>query len=121
MAKLSVAKAEAALRAHHGILLKAAEACGVSRMTFYKFMKQHPHLEEVRAECDEILLDVGEAAVVKVITADEPDMKTVRWHLERKGKDRGYTTRQESTGKDGEPLQMGVIERRIVDPEGEEE
>ncbi|QIG68857.1 hypothetical protein EVB71_005 [Rhizobium phage RHph_Y55] len=119
MAKLSVAKAEAALRAHHGILLKAAEACGVTRKTFYKFMEQHPHLKEVREECDEVLLDVAEAAIVNALGAS--DMKTVRWYAERKGKDRGYTTRTESTGKDGEPLQMGVIERRIVDPEGDEE
>lgn len=119
MAQLSIAKAEKALREHHGIILKAAEACGVSRPTFYKFMQKHPHLEEVRQEADEELLDIGEAAVVKAIKGE--DMKTVRWHLERKGKNRGYTTRQEQTGADGGPLEYETVERRIVDPEGGEE
>lgn len=118
MAKLSVAKAEKALREHNGILKFAAEACGVSRMTFYRFMEKHPELEEVRAEADEELLDVGEAHVAKAIQGG--DLKTIRWQLERKGKNRGYTTRQEQTGADGGPLEFGTVERRIVDPEGGE-
>lgn len=114
MAKLSIAKAEKALRAHHGILSKAAEACDVSRQTFYKFMREHPQLEDVRAECGEDLLDIAEASVINDLRNAE--MKTTRWFLDRKGKDRGYTTRQEQTGADGEPLQFETIERRIVDP-----
>lgn len=117
--KLSMAKAEKALREHHGVILYAAEACGVSRMALYNFMQKHPELREVQQEASEVLLDIGEKHLTTAISTG--DMKTIRWHLERKGKDRGYTTRTESTGKDGEPLQMGVIERRIVDPDGDEE
>lgn len=119
MGSLTLKKAEAALREHHGVILYAAEACGVTRQALWKFINKHPELEEVRAEASETLLDIGEKHLTTAISAG--DMKTIRWHLERKGKDRGYTTRTESTGKDGEPLQMGVIERRIVDPEGEGE
>lgn len=118
MAKLSIAKAAKALREHHGIILKAAQACGVHRHTMRKFIDEHPELEEIRQQADEELLDIGEAAVVTAI--NNSDMKTVRWHLERKGKDRGYTTRQETTGKDGAPLEMGVIERRVVDPQSDD-
>lgn len=112
MALLSIEKAAKALREHRGIVLRAAKACNVDRGTFWRFMQQHPELHEVRAECDEELLDVAEDHVTAAI--DKGDMKTVRWHLERKGKDRGYTTRQEQTGKDGEPLAIQAIERRIV-------
>lgn len=119
MAKLSVAKVEKALRAHSGIILKAAEACGVHRHTMRKFIDEHPELEEVRKEADEELLDVGEAHIVNAVTTG--DLKTIRWHLERKGKDRGYTTRGELTGADGGPLEgMHTIRREIVDTEGEE-
>lgn len=117
MGKLSLARAEKALREHNGIILKAAEACGVHRHTMRKFIDEHPELELVREEAEEELLDVGEAAVVTAIKA--ADMKTVRWHLERKGKQRGYTTRQEMTGADGGPLETSTIERRIVDPDEE--
>lgn len=115
MAKLSVAKAAKALREHHGIILKAAEACGVHRHTMRKFIDEHPELEEIRQQADEELLDIGEAQVVTAVKAG--DMKTVRWHLERKGKDRGYTTREERTGADGAPLEHHVVERRVVDPQ----
>lgn len=84
-------------------------------MTFYKFMEEHPELKDVRNECDEELLDVAEASVVSAIHEGK-DMKTVRWYLERKGKERGYVTRQEQTGADGEPLQFQAIERTVVRP-----
>jgi hypothetical protein len=119
MAKLSITKAANALRANDGIILKAAEACGVHRHTFRKFMDEHPELEEIRNEVDEAILDVGDSHIINAVKAG--DLKTIRWYQERKGKDRGYTTRQETTGKDGEPLNVGVIERRIVDPEENEE
>lgn len=115
MGKITLAKAEAALIAHHGILSKAAEACGVTRKAFYAFMDKHPHLEDLRAEAGEILLDVAEANVVADL--NKGDGKTTRWFLERKGKDRGYTTRQEVTGADGGPLEgINTIRREIVDP-----
>lgn len=115
---LSITKAEKALREHNGIVLKAAEACGVTRKTFYRFMEKHPHLQEVREEVDETLLDVAEAHVITDLHAGE--RKTIRWYLDRKGKDRGYTTRQEQTGRDGGPLEFGEVERVIVDPDEEE-
>lgn len=114
MGKLSVAKAEKALREHNGVILYAAEACGVSRQTFWRFMQVHPELEEVRAECDETLLDIGDKYISDALK--NGDMKTIRWYQERKGKNRGYTTRQEQTGADGGPLEFGEVRRTVVDP-----
>lgn len=119
MAKLSVAKVEKALREHDGIIKYAAEACGVARMTLYRFMQAHPELEEVRQEADEELLDIGEGHVRTAIKMN--DLKTIRWHLERKGKNRGYNTRVEQTGADGGPLEFGTVERRVVDPQNTDE
>lgn len=118
MAKLSLARAAKALKEHHGIILKAAEACGVHRHTMRKFIDEHPELEEIRQQAEEELLDIGESNIVTDLKAG--DGKTTRWYMERKGKDRGYTTRQETTGKDGAPLEMGVIERRVVDPQSDD-
>lgn len=112
--QLSVERVEKALRKYNGILSLSAEACGVARTTLYRFIEKHPHLKEVRTEVDENLLDVAESNVVSALS--EADMKTTRWYLERKGKDRGYVTRQEQTGKDGTPLQVTSIKRTIVDP-----
>ena len=113
--KLSVKKVSAALMKYNGILSDAAKACRCSRMAMYKFIEQHPELEEVRAEARDVLLDVAESHVATAINGG--NLKTVQWYLERQGKDRGYVTRVEETGKDGAPLEFGMVERRIVDPE----
>lgn len=114
MAKLSVAKVAKALQEHHGIIMHAAKACGVHRHTMRKFIDEHPELEEIRQQADEELLDIGENHVVNALK--EGDMKTVRWHLERKGKNRGYSTRVESTGADGGPVEFDEIRRTYVEP-----
>lgn len=114
MGKLTIRMVEKAFLAHHGILLKSAEALGVERTTLYAFLKKHPHLEQVREEAKERLLDVGEGHVATAMELG--DMKTVRWAMERLGKNRGYSTRVENTGADGEPLAYTKIERHVVDP-----
>lgn len=119
MGKLSIAKATKALREHRGIMLYAAEACGCTRQTLWRFMQAHPELQEVRDECDEELLDIGENHVSKAI--DAGDLKTIRWQLERKGKNRGYNTRVEQTGADGGALEYTAVERRVVDPQNTDE
>jgi hypothetical protein len=115
---LSVKKAAKALMEHDGVVLYAAEACGVSRQYFNKFMRQHPELEEVREEAGEVLLDIGDKHISKEMRAG--NTKVVLWYQERKGKNRGYSTRQEQTGADGGPLEFEAVERRIVDPENGE-
>lgn len=114
LAKLTLTRVTAALLEHSGILLKAAEALGCTRPSLYEFIKKHPELEQVREEARERLLDVGEGYVSLAMHAG--DMKTVRWALERLGKNRGYTTRQEMTGADGEPVAYSEIRRTVVDP-----
>lgn len=111
---LSIKKAAAALRAQRGIIKYAAEACGVSRQYFNKFMNEHPELEDVREEASEDLLDIGDKHIYTAVEAG--DMKTIRWYQERKGKNRGYNTRVEQTGADGGPLEYNAVERRVVDP-----
>lgn len=111
---LSIKKAAKALAEHDGIITYAAEACGVSRQYFTKFMNAHPELEEVREEAGEVLLDIGDKHISTAMRAG--DMKTVRWFQERKGKNRGYNTRVEQTGADGGPLEYNAVERRVVDP-----
>ncbi len=118
MSKLSYKKVAEALRLHHGVLKYAADACGVHRHTMRKFVDDHPELEEVRKEAEEDLLDVGEGHVATAIKAG--DMKTVRWQLERKGKNRGYVTRHEETGADGGPIEFGTIRREVVDAQNDD-
>jgi len=114
MAKLTVSKVEKALLEHNGILTKAAEALQCSRTALYKFIDNNPELEDIRAEATERLLDVAEGHLASAVNGG--DMKTIRWYLERQGKNRGYTTRTEQTGADGGPIQFGGTDYEVVEP-----
>lgn len=115
--KLTVKKATEALRQERGVVKYAAKALGVHRWTLHKFIQEHPELNEVRDEALNEFLDDCEHKVIGAV--DAGDMQTVRWALERLGKGRGYSTRVESTGADGEPLQFAAIERHVIDPVGD--
>ncbi|QJD54383.1 DNA-binding protein [Aminobacter phage Erebus] len=116
--KLSIKKVTEALMLHSGIILKTAEACGVTRKALYKFIEDHPELEEVREQARDCLLDVAEGHVASEVKRGE--MKTTRWYLERMGRNRGYVTRVEETGKDGAPIEFGTVTRQVIDPTGGE-
>jgi len=117
VARLTKDNVAKALAAHHGILSQAAQALGVSRVAIYKFIEKNPELNEVRAEATETLIDVAEGQLAKSL--NDGDMKSVRWYLERQGKNRGYTTRVEQTGADGGAIEsVQRVERVIVDPAG---
>lgn len=101
-----------ALRDTGAIIANAAEKLGVSRLALYRFMKKHPAMQNLRLEIENETIDLAEYRVVQAILAG--DLKTTRWYLERKGRGRGYVTRQEQTGADGEPLQFQAIERTVI-------
>jgi hypothetical protein len=112
--KLTMEKAREALLQERGIVKYAARALGVHRWTLFKFIKENPELNDVRDEALEEFLDDAEHKVV--VAVDAGDMQTVRWTLERLGKGRGYSTRLETTGAVGGPIEFDRIERVIVDP-----
>lgn len=98
-----------ALAANHGLLVQSAMALGCSRQALSNFVKKRPHLNEFRKEQVDIVLDVAESNVINGIYAG--DEKYTRWFLERRGKDRGYVTRSETTGPDGTAIPFTIIER----------
>jgi hypothetical protein len=115
--KLTVSKVEAALRANAGVILYTAVALSVTRKSLYEFMRKHPELEQVRDEARETMLDTAEHHVVNAVNSG--DMRTVRWVLDRLGRHRGYSTRQEVAGVEHAPLTFERIEHVIVDPDPE--
>jgi hypothetical protein len=98
-----------ALAANHGLLVQSAMALGCSRQALSNFVKKRPHLNKFRDEQTEIVLDVAESNVISGIYSG--DEKYTRWFLDRKGKGRGYVTRSEMSGPDGQPVPFTMIER----------
>jgi hypothetical protein len=97
------------------VIAYAARALKTDRRYVYAFLRKHPELEQVRQDARETLLDTAEHNIVAAVNGG--DLKTSRWVLDRLGRHRGYTTRQEIAGAPDAPLQYQRIERVIIDPD----
>jgi hypothetical protein len=90
------------------------KSLGCARQTLYSFLSRHPELAAVREEATESLLDEAESHMMRAVRAG--DLKTIRWLLMTRGKQRGYTQRIETVGANGGPI-MQRVERTYVDPD----
>lgn len=107
-----------ALKASEGNISKAAALLGVGRTSVARFVQQNPDLHSVLDEYTETIIDVAEDVLKEQVK--EGDGAQVRFLLNTKGKNRGYTTRQEMTGKDGAALDfMKVAQVRMDDEQME--
>lgn len=100
--RLTVAKVKEALQAAGGIKTVASRTLKCHRATLYRFLAAHPSVAEFLEDIDEELKDLAEGKLLQLIRAGDP--QTIRWYLERKGRDRGYGQRVEATGPDGGPI-----------------
>lgn len=75
---------------------------GRSRAGAYRFISEDEGLAELRKQVFEAVMDQVEQRGIDLALAGDGPM--IRYYLSTQGKDRGYTTRQENTGKDGAPL-----------------
>lgn len=93
-----------ALDAAGGIITQASVLLGVERTTLHRYLNLYPDVRDKRRQIQDKRIDIAETKVVEAI--DAGDMRTVRWYLDRFGRDRGYVTRSEITGKDGGPVEI---------------
>lgn len=92
----------AALMVSHGNLSGAARLLSRSRRSLGGYISRSLQLTELMQDLQAEFLDVIEDLHKRA--AMNGDLGTQRFFLQTLGKDRGYTTRTETTGKDGEPI-----------------
>lgn len=102
----------AAMESTAGVRRLAAEMLGVSRVTLWRYIQDHPEIHEALYEIDEGSKDIAEAQVHIAIEAGDGQM--VRWFLDRKAKDRGYGHTTEVSGPKGGAIPVEA--RLTVDP-----
>lgn len=81
------------------------EACflaEISQQTLYNYQKEHPEYVERKESLKEMTKYQAKLVVKQAIVENKVD--TAEWYLERKGKDEGFSTRQELTGPNGKDL-----------------
>jgi len=112
----------AAIPGSAGIISIITRRVGCDWNTTKKYVTQYPTVAAAYAAEIETPLDTAESVVIRNIQlaakqqqeADAPvDSADAKWYLTMKGKNRGYSTRQEITGADGGPMQAEIIVKRL--------
>ena len=88
-----------------GIVSSACKAANVSRMTYYRWYNEDPDFREKADDIKELQKDFAESLILKKMK--EGDTTMIIFYAKTQMKDRGYTERNEITGKDGEDLIKG--------------
>mgnify|MGYP003137773022 CR=1 FL=1 len=87
-----------------GVVDAACKIVGISRTTYYEWLKVDSEFKKKVNEVSEITLDFAESELFKQMKLG--NVATIIFYLKTKGKKRGYVERQEITGKEGEPIQI---------------
>ena len=105
----------AAISGSGGIKAIIAERLGCHRHTVDRYIANFPTVRDAWEQESETVVDYAETLLVTNIrlglkrqreTNEPVDASDARWMLDRKGKNRGYATRQEVTGADGGDLNV---------------
>ena len=118
MGKLNKTNVEKALRKSGGIVSYAAKSLNISRQYLSTWITAN-EMRDVLTQIDEEAKDRAEAVIMEAIA--DKDVSTARWFMERKGKDRGYSQKIDSTvsNPDGTNLIPTAVTKRIIDPKAD--
>ena len=89
------------------------EACfyaGIGKTSLYRYQEEHPEFTERKKALKEKLVLKARSVVADAL--ENKDKQTAQWYLERRKKDE-FSSRQEQTGADGEPIKT-LSEVRIT-------
>lgn len=86
--KIKESDIETALRATHGNILMSAQALGCDRNTIYARIAQSPHLQQVKEESRETVIDIAESNIHKAV--ESGDISASKYILGTIGRNRGY-------------------------------
>ena len=103
---MSKAAVEKALRKFRGGVYLAASALDVSPRSVYNYLEKYPELQELKDSFAESMVDKAEYNLHDAVEKGDP--WALKYALSTKGKNRGYTERQEITGADGGDMVIHV-------------
>jgi len=97
-----------AIKGTAGIVSNIAKKLACDWSTASRYIGKWDATKVAYANEKEAVLDLAESTLVKSIR--DGDVQSAKWILSTKGKERGYTERQELTGADGkEPITIKII------------
>lgn len=113
-----------ALKASMGIVKVACDKAGVGRSSHYRWMKSNKAYREAVNSITEDSLDFVESKLFELINGvkmkvgknevaykKSPDVASIIFYLKTKGKDRGYTEKQEISFDNGLKVNVKVVRK----------
>ena len=95
-----------------GIKALVAQKLGCDRATVWRYAQRYKTVQRALEQADETLTDVAEAKTIQLIHSGY--WPAIKYRLDTKGKDRGYTERQEVAGVKEQPIPIEIIKVREV-------
>jgi len=90
-----------------GYASKAAHILGISRATFYNWLKRFPTAKTALADVREERHEFVESKLMQAIK--KSNLTAIIFYLKTQGKHLGYVERQELTGADGKNIQIEFV------------
>lgn len=81
------------IKTSKGFVTTICKNAGISRVAFYKRMKNNPKLQQVLDDAREGIVEFAESKLLKLI--EEGHYPSIRFYLETQGKNKGYTIKHE--------------------------
>ena len=103
----SIEQVEKALIAADGHISKTAKKLNCTPKTVREYLKRYPELEDLRDEIDEALIDLSESGLK--VHIKKKNLDAIKFHLERKGKSRGYVKQTEVAGVGDKPISLLIV------------
>jgi hypothetical protein len=91
-----------------GIVTPACKSVGISRDTYYEYLKNDAEFAEKVADIKNVTADFVESKLFKQI--EEGNTTAIIFYLKTMVKHRGYIERQEITGANNTPIMQPIIE-----------
>jgi hypothetical protein len=119
------------LEAHYGIVTDSCRAIGLSRATYYDWLKNDPEFKAAVDEIQEVAIDYVEGKLFERISGVEvlkgvdkdgneivytlpPDTQAILGYLKTKGKKRGYVERNENRQVDEDGKTVNELTIKII-------
>ena len=91
-----------AIEEAQGYVTKAVDVLGVSRTSFYNYLKKHPTVQQTLDDIREKRHEYVENKLMQAIKAD--NLTAIIFYLKTQAKHLGYVERQELAGVQDKPL-----------------
>lgn len=98
------------LKKNGGVVCKACESVNISRMQYYRWLKEDAEFADKVKEVEESMIDFVESKLMTLI--NDGDTTATIFYLKTKGKNRGYVEKVQLDGNLNTDVKISYVQAR---------